>query len=153
MKLKISAPAHVKYKWYPMPDEEEECYGTDPEYSELTSISELKTLHGVSASLGEEEFTQYFWPEHEYLRNNVSNGYLIFEFNEKDKKLYSTVRYDVKEKLPKEELKKLIRYTVGQWGDGVGEGFEQSPVEKHGNEYYLSAWFNGQPEPTAEYII
>lgn len=39
-----------------------------------------------------------------------------------------------------------MEYTQGQWSDGIGEGFEQSPVPvgPGGGEYYISPWHRGQ---------
>ncbi len=49
------------------------------------------------------------------------------------------------EPLVTDELEILPDYTQGQWSDGIGEGFEQSPcAEENGEEIFVSPWFRGQ---------
>lgn len=68
----------------------------------------------------------------------VTGGVLVFKHE--GSKLYATTEYTVPRKLTAAEEKVLIDYTTGQWSDGIGEGFEQWPV----NGAYLSAWHVGQ---------
>ena len=59
-----------------------------------------------------------------------------------DGNLYITVTYtDVPDSV---SITALKEYTVGQWSDGIGEGFEQQPISVDGNTYYVSMWYRGQ---------
>ena len=48
--------------------------------------------------------------------------------------------------LIEKDLQELVKYTQGQWSDGIGEGFEQNPCyyDSEDNEVFISPWFYGQ---------
>lgn len=62
-----------------------------------------------------------------------------------DGKLYVQVTYKLV-KIPTDaEIEKLKEETQGQWSDGIGEGFEQTPCFYYKNEeVYISPWFPKQ---------
>ena len=68
------------------------------------------------------------------------------DFRFQEDKLWTYTVYSTKEVLTEAELKRLGEYTQGQWSDGIGEVFEQSPCdhEPDGAEVYLSPWYHGQ---------
>lgn len=107
----------------------------------------LQKFHGLVCQY---EFTEYFHAESKYNKHNhqgciigvVTNGYMRFEYDETDKKLYTITEYDSSRKLTQNELSTLMQYTSGQWSDGIGESFEQHSVNRH--EDTISAWFYGQ---------
>ena len=70
----------------------------------------------------------------------ISGGYLKFKYE--DDKLWSITEYDSSRILTEVEMDELRLYTIGQWSDGIGEGFEQRPCNDNGD--YISPWFNGQ---------
>lgn len=90
------------------------------------------------------------------------SGYMSFEYNKDDQSLYTKTVYILKDgfTITEKEIKELLKYTQGQWSDGIGEGFEQFPCyitdekfEEDGeltDEVYLSPWYYGQK---LEYII
>lgn len=125
-----------------------------------TEYPNLTELDGISC---QDEFSEYFDGDESYI-DDVSNGYLYFKYE--DGKLWSITTYDSTRELTQEELEKLKEYTIGQWSDGIGEGFEQNPCytasqpyrtyEEEFDDYenqdeadidlevYISPWFYGQ---------
>ena len=67
-------------------------------------------------------------------------------FSTKDGKLFVTVEYGTARRLTTEEQELLKEYTIGQWSDGIGEGFEQFPSAKddQGNDVFTSMWHRRQ---------
>lgn len=98
------------------------------------------------ADLGcDEDFTAYFGTDEKALIDKgVTNGYMFFEVI--DGELYTITEYKCKEKLTESEIQLLIEYTQGQWSDGIGEGFEQTPCgyDENNFELYVSPWYYGQ---------
>lgn len=106
-----------------------------------TDYENLKDLHGIYC---QQCFSEYFHDE-TFHQKGISGGFMHFEFNADDGKLYTITEYDAEKKLAAADLEKLRAYTVGQWSDGIGEGFEQFPCRViNGEEIYLSPWYYGQ---------
>lgn len=105
-----------------------------------TDYPNLKELDGVSC---EDCFSEYFDGDESY-KEDVSGGYMDFRY--KDGKLYTYTTYQSKRLLTKVEEAKLIDYTTGQWSDGIGEGFEQSPCYYGDDEeeVFISPWHRKQ---------
>lgn len=101
-------------------------------------VIDRSKLHGIDC---QDEFVEYM---NEDFKNKLSSGYMDFRFE--DGKLWTYVVYSTREVLTEYEVKRLGEYTQGQWSDGIGEGFEQSPCdyESDGAEVYLSPWYHGQ---------
>ncbi len=111
-----------------------------------TNASDLSKLNGIDC---QECFSEYFYPEDNDLKSliekGVTSGYMEFEYDVNDGKLYVVVNYKSKEKLDDNETKALIEYTQGQMSDGIGENFEQEPVMyEDDEEIFISPWFRGQ---------
>ena len=71
----------------------------------------------------------------------VVTGGLEFEYDDMACQLYAVTEYDASRLLSDTELEALQEYTQGQWSDGIGEGFEQSPQR---GDFYISAWHGKQ---------
>lgn len=112
-----------------------------------TDYDFIPDLHGVDCG---DEFTQYFGvDERPLMRKGVRNGYM--EFRYEDGQLWTVTTYISNEELTAEELQILLDYTTGQWGDGIGEGFEQEACyfDSDGEEVYISPYHSEQ-EATIE---
>lgn len=105
-----------------------------------TEYDNLSKLDGINC---QENFVEY---ADRNLKNKLEYGYMEFEYNEEENKLYVVVKYNTKEQLTSEECEELIEYTKGQLSDGIGEGFEQEPCyyDDEDNEVYISPWYYGQ---------
>jgi hypothetical protein len=62
----------------------------------------------------------------------VSGGNLRFRFRQPTQELWVETVYDLREPLTDEETKSLVKYTLGQWSDGIGENFSQTYADGHG---------------------
>ena len=105
-----------------------------------TDYSNLKELDGISC---EDEFSDYFDMDTTYAEE-VKGGFMSFKFE--NDILYTITTYDSSRELNEGELNSLMKYTQGQWSDGIGEGFEQNPclITDDGEDVYISPWFYGQ---------
>ena len=95
-----------------------------------TDYPNLKELDGIDC---QDEFSEYFDGDESYA-NDVTDGYMRFEFE--NGKLFTITEYDSTRELTDEELSQLRDYTVGQWSDGIGEGFEQGPCYQAYEPYH-----------------
>tara|TARA_R110000772_G_C13310268_1_gene440087 strand:+ start:21984 stop:22367 length:384 start_codon:yes stop_codon:yes gene_type:complete len=103
---------------------------------------DLAQLDGIDCH---DEFCEYMDTNDCSASDELSEGYLKFEYDEEKKKLISVNTYESTRELTKEELHDLGEYTQGQWSDGIGEGFEQNPcIEIDGEEVFISPWYGGQ---------
>lgn len=90
-----------------------------------------------------DNFAEYFPEEMSNISSVINQGYADFHF--RDGKLYVETTYYSERELEQSELDILAEYTQGQWSDGIGESYEQSPcAEVNGKEIYLSMWHRGQ---------
>lgn len=106
-----------------------------------TEYSNLKELDGIDC---QDCFSYYFSGERcKSFKDDITGGYMDFRFE--GGKLMTYTEYESTRKLTEDEESKLISYTQGQWSDGIGEGFEQTPCKEiDGEEVYISPWFFGQ---------
>lgn len=89
----------------------------------------------------QDEFSDYF-REGTWIKD-VTGGTLTFKVE--DGKLYAITVYESVRRLTNKELVELMDYTVGQWSDGIGEGFEQYPCRvDNGVDYFISPWHTKQ---------
>jgi hypothetical protein len=106
-----------------------------------TDYSNLYELDGIDC---QDNFSDYFDSDASY-GEDVTEGYMRFEFDPKSGKLFTVTEYLSNRELTQLELDDLEDYTSGQWSDGIGEGFEQTPCHYNGSdEVYISPWFMGQ---------
>ena len=110
-----------------------------------TNYQNLSELDGIDC---QDEFSEYFDKrEHKSLIDKgVRNGYMRFDFDHKQDKLYTITEFQSDEKLDKNELELLGDFCQGQWSDGIGECFEQEPCfyDNDGKEVYIYPWFYKQ---------
>lgn len=101
----------------------------------------LKKFTGIEC---EENFTEYIDANEMPFKDVLGEGYMYFRFapERRGEKLMVHTEYVISRFLEPEEARKLVKYTQGQWSDGIGEGFEQKEVNSDGD--FLSPWFPGQ---------
>lgn len=89
------------------------------------------------------EFSEYFDMDATY-KDVVIGGYMDFQFE--DGKFKTETYYESNRRLTDTELEHLKEYTVGQWSDGIGEGYEQEPafIDDEGEEVYVNPWHSKQ---------
>lgn len=99
---------------------------------------DLSKLDGIDC---QDNFSEYF--DDDSYTDVVSGGYMRFKYENGE--LYTITTYSSTRELTPDELHDLGEYTQGQWSDGIGEGFEQSPCDEiDGEEIYISPWYGGQ---------
>jgi len=103
---------------------------------------ELNKLHGLQ---DQQDFTDYISGGDFPGITFESGSYMEFRVLQ-DSKVCVFVKYNTNKELSETEIQSLVKYTQGQWSDGIGEGFEQFPCAytEDGEEIYVSPWFRGQ---------
>lgn len=102
---------------------------------------ELAQFHGLD---DQTDFLEYF--DADWRHKLRGSAFLEFRY-ERDGDtgiLFAVTKYHCNEELSDTELAELARWTQGQWSDGIGEGFEQFPIERDGQDFYVSAWHLNQ---------
>lgn len=111
----------------------------------------LEELDGISC---EDDFSEYIDRRDVGVaaQKAITSGFMDFRFE--DGKLWTYTTYVSKIELTDTELEKLLEYTIGQWSDGIGEGFEQEPCAYIENqEVYLSPWYFGQRQIIEQIVL
>ena len=87
-----------------------------------TNAAHLSDVVGIDC---QDDFADYFDNDVSFV-DDVTDGYMTFESN--GLKLFTVVTYNSTRELNEVELEELLDYTIGQLSDGIGEGFEQTPI-------------------------
>lgn len=97
----------------------------------------LSDLDGIEC---DDVFSEYFGEDEKDLIDKVTGGLMSFKYE--DGQLLTYTEYLSDTELTEKELNILLNYTVGQWSDGIGEGFEQIPAhyDDENNEIYISPY-------------
>jgi len=98
----------------------------------VNDAARIATLDGVAS---DECFSDYLLDDpltKALPSKGVSGGYLRFCFRGDSHKLFAETEYDLREPLTGEEIKALVKYTMSQWSDGIGENFSQSFADESG---------------------
>jgi len=66
-----------------------------------------------------------------------------WDVTERNHTLYGMVEFKLKEPFTAEEREIVREWVSGQNSDGVGEGFEQRPIETEDGDLYVSMWNSG----------
>ena len=84
-------------------------------------------------------------------RKLETGGGMYFSYKEPGKYLTVTTTYHAFRRLSDKQIAKLAGYTVSQWADGIGEGFETESVERFG--YRVTCLLEGKVEQRPYPII
>lgn len=118
-----------------------------------TNYPHKQECHGIDC---QDNFAEYFDDELQHLAKDIKRGYLSFEYQ--DGVLYAVTKYISTRPLDNDEMFMLLEYTIGQWSDGIGEGFEQQPlfygrVDEKDVEVYISPWHQEQIANISQQLI
>ena len=115
MRIVISGRAALYPRSSYLPSDAKARPVTDPEV--------LRSLDGYDAELEDDELEDDL--DLRLSKAGVTNGTLRFVYDAGRNELRAVTQYRCKRLLTKTELALLVKETVGQWSDGVGEnGFE-----------------------------
>src|SRR5690606_15224291 len=119
------------------------------DWNEITDLVELKTLDGIHC---QDDFADDFDRDASY-NDAIFSGSMKFEFE--NDKLWTITDYISLRELNQEELNDLLKYTTGQWSDGIGEGFEQFPCgyDEDNEEIFISPWSRTQVATIKQELI
>jgi hypothetical protein len=92
----------------------------------------LKQLNGVTYEQG--CFTEFLADGGDYAVSKKirRDGGMYFGYKSPDNTLSVTTTYWSKKSLTEKELHSLAQYTMFQWSDGIGEGFETESPNRYG---------------------
>ena len=91
----------------------------------------LSSLDGISS---EEIFSDYLVDEIDPFLLNlpVTGGCMTLRFNPVSSRLFAIISYETQRRLVSGEVNALVKYTLGQLSDGIGENFVQDEIVSKG---------------------
>ena len=121
---------------------EEDCdepYEVDNSY--LRSFEcDIRQLLQKEQDLDGTNMKDYFYDDDNAQKKMVSCKWDVVE---RDRTLYGKVEFRLKEPFTDEEKVAVKEWVTGQNSDGLGEGFEQRPIETEDGDLYVSMWNDG----------
>ncbi len=75
--------------------------------------------------------------EKEYQAIGLTGGFIELQFSDDDQQLWVVTEYESPRKLTDDELRFLVKYTQGQWSDGIGESLDIPYADENGLEVEL----------------
>lgn len=111
------------------------CRVTGSKGKDASGDPRLEELGGL---YDDENLSDYFGSDESCLiEKGVTGGQMGFFYSQEGLRVVSAYLSDAE--LTDVELEVLKQYTIGQWADGAGEGFEQRPQYVGNKAFYISA--------------
>ena len=115
-----------------------ESFWSETSNSYLKSFKwEIRELLGHEQDMDGESMRDFFYDDDNAQRKMVSCRWNVTERNHT---LYGKVEVRLKEPFTAEEKEAVRNWITGQNADGLGEGFEQRPIETEDGDLYVSMW-------------
>src|SRR3989337_893808 len=106
---------------------DERAHGLD------TNPETLRKLQGLAYTEGEMSYFIGDGSDEGLIADiGIAGGTLTFTYVPETNELRVLTEYEAPRKLTKKELDVLVKYTTGQWSDGMGENFTNDYAEKTG---------------------
>jgi hypothetical protein len=93
-------------------------------------VSDARTLQQLNGARADDTCENYLSPSLGDL--GVRGGQIHLVYDAADKELRVVTEYEVPGRLSAKDLKQLVKETVGQWSDGIGEGRFNEAVDRLG---------------------
>lgn len=140
--MTVSAGKYAESFYFPLKgmldeDEYEDCYEIDNMFL-LEYQDDIQEAVECYQSI--DDMAQFF-KRSDSVKEKLASA--VWSVDEVDGKLYGRVNVRLKEPLTEEETNILKEWITGQNSDGLGEGFEQRPVEIEEGDLYVSFWHSG----------
>ncbi len=137
--LKLFMPLTADYferdEWGDMPEEGEFMDGRDLcAYKDSILASLLKERAPEEAERG----MMLYYREEDGVNDKVKS--YVFTVEERDRQLWGVAECRVQGQLTPEELERLKETVAGQASDGLGEGWEQRPIQIGDGKLYVHLW-------------
>ena len=120
-------------------DEDGEQYEVGNRYLRYYEC-EIQELLEKEQDLDGANMKDFFYDDDNAQKKMVSCKWDVAEQNHM---LYGMVEFKLKEPFTAEEREIVREWVSGQNSDGVGEGFEQRPIETEDGDLYVSMWNSG----------
>ena len=120
-------------------DEDGEQYEVGNRYLRYYEC-EIQELLQKEQDLDGANMKDFFYDDDNAQKKMVSCKWDVVERNHT---LYGMVEFKLKEPFTAEEREIVREWVSGQNSDGVGEGFEQRPIETEDGDLYISMWNSG----------
>lgn len=103
----------------------------------LDNLDNIESELDVYQEFGDTSMVEFFNRD-DVIKSKLTDMY--WGVCEVDNKPFGYVEVEMTEPLTPEETKALIDWISGQNSDGLGEGFEQRPIETDEGDIYVSMW-------------
>ncbi|MDD4546135.1 MAG: hypothetical protein PHR24_02415 [Oscillospiraceae bacterium] len=138
-----AAGKHEKTFYCPLmvqiPDEDGELYEIDNDIL-LDYEQDIRDAIQKEQHRDGEDMAKYYWGNDGVKAKLVSAEW---DVEQKSGELFGSIHVRFNEPLTDEETAALKSWISGQNSDGLGEGFEQRPVETEDGDLYISYWHSG----------
>ena len=122
-----------------IPDEDGELY-------EIDNSMLVDYEHDIREAIQKEQRRDLNDMAHYYWGNGGVKAKLIsavWDVEQRNGELFGSIHIRLKEPLTDAETVALKEWISGQNSDGLGEGFEQRPIESEDGDLYISYWHSG----------
>ena len=118
-----------------------ESFWSETSNSYLKSFKwEIREMLGHEQDMDGESMRDFFYDDDNAQRKMVS---CRWDVTERNHTLYGKVDISLKEPFTAKEKEAVRNWITGQNADGLGEGFEQRPIETEDGDLYVSMWNSG----------
>ena len=104
------------------------------------SADEIAEALKEYAANDENDMAAYYYEDDSVSKKLTS---AVWSVEQRGDRLFGRIDCSLKEALTAEETEDLRCWLIGQCSDGIGEGFEQQPIDTMDGKLFVSFWHSG----------